>query len=377
MNATTNNVGPCSPKDLVAHEWIAAIGGSERVFEQFLHALPGCRAICLWNDDPDGFPGVEETWLGRSPLRGHKLLSMPFMDDAWNRIDLAGIDRILVSSHAFAHHLAARAASIGIRSFAYIHTPARYIWSPELDNRGNALVGLGRPAFRRWDRHQVSPHVSYAANSNFVAQRISDAWDVEARVLYPPADVQHIKACTCAISSEEEGVVSRLPSQFILGASRFVRYKTLEGAIRAGEIADMPVVLVGSGPDESRLRALAAQARVPVLFTGAVSHALLMMLYRQAALFVYMAIEDFGIMPVEAMASGTRTLVNTIGGAGESVLSVRGGIAAAWQNSGFEDSSAVEAALTLDINGAMSRLSHFSVETFRERLDVWLGSAVA
>ena len=152
-------------KTLLAHEWIAEVGGSENVFEQIRLSVPDSRAVCLWNDDPTRFAGVEETWLARSPLRGRKAAAMPFYTSAWNRVDLAGIDRVVVSSHAFSHHLASRAAKLGIAAFAYVHSPARYVWVPDLDDRGNSLVGrLGRSYFRRWDRQRVSDGVHYAAS---------------------------------------------------------------------------------------------------------------------------------------------------------------------------------------------------------------------
>src|SRR6478752_5204801 len=106
-------------RTLVAHEWLAEVGGSENVFEQIRVAVPHCRAVCLWNDNPIRFSGLEETWLARSPLRGHKAAAMPFMDSAWKRVDLTDVERVIVSSHAFSHHLASRAADSGIPAFAY------------------------------------------------------------------------------------------------------------------------------------------------------------------------------------------------------------------------------------------------------------------
>jgi len=159
----------------------------------------------------------------------------------------------------------------------------------------------------------------------------------------------------------------------VLGASRFVRYKNVDAAITAGEILRLPVVLVGTGPDEPRLRTLADQARTPVVFAGRVSDDLLLELYRRAALFVYMAVEDFGIMPVEAMGSGTPVLVNEIGGASESVLAVSGGLTSGWRRSRFVDPGAVERALSIDMKAAKSGVAKFSTSSFRSNLLSWLG----
>jgi glycosyltransferase involved in cell wall biosynthesis len=361
-------------RTLVAHEWIAEVGGSENVFEQILLTVPHCRAVCLWNGSPTRFTGVEETWLARSPVRGHKAAAMPFMGSAWNRVDLTDVERVVVSSHAFSHHLASRAADWGIPAFAYVHTPARYVWAPDLDDRGNSVVGrLGRRYFRRWDRRHASHDVNYSANSRFVAERVADAWAVNASVIYPPVDIERIQRFEGGLSDVDNATVCALPPDFVLGASRFVSYKNLDAAITAGELLDLPVVLVGTGPDEPRLRALADQARTPVIFAGRVSDDLLLELYRRAALFVYMAIEDFGIMPVEAMAAGTPVLVNEIGGASESVLAVSGGLTTGWQGSRFADPAVVEKAVSIDMNGAKSAVAKFSIESFRRSLVSWLG----
>lgn len=361
-------------RTLVAHEWIAEVGGSENAFEQIRLAVPHSRAVCLWNDDPVRFTGVEETWLAHSPLRGHKVPAMPFMGTAWKRVDFADIDKVVVSSHAFSHHLAGRAADRGIRAFAYVHSPARYVWVPELDPRGNSLIGrLGRPYFRHWDRRHVSNDVDYAANSQFVAKRIADAWDVNASVLFEPVDIERIHSFDGELSDADSATLRALPRHFVLGASRLVRYKNVDAAIRAGEIVDLPVVVVGTGPDEPRLRALAEQARTPVHFAGRVSDNLLIAIYRRAALFVFMAIEDFGIMPVEAMACGTPVLVNEIGGARESVLAVSGGLASEWQSSRFIDPGIVEQALAIDMASAKSAVAKFSNASFRRNLRTWVG----
>jgi glycosyltransferase involved in cell wall biosynthesis len=361
-------------KTLVAHEWIAEVGGSENVFEQICAVVPHSRAVCLWNGNPVRFTGVEETWLARSPLRGHKAAAMPFMGSAWSRVDLTDIERVVVSSHAFSHHLAGRAVDRGIPAFAYIHSPARYVWVPELDDRGKSLVGrLGRSFFRHWDRRHASKDVSYVANSEFVAERVAEAWGVDASVVYPPVDIERIQSFGGELSDVDNATVRALPHQFVLGASRFVSYKNVDAAISAGQILGLPVVLAGTGPDEPRLRAFAQQARTPVTFTGRVSDNLLLELYRRAALFVYMAVEDFGIMPVEAMAAGTPVLVNEDGGARESVLAVAGGLTSGWRKSRFVDPAVVEKALTIDMKDPKSAVAKFSTGSFRRNILSWVG----
>ncbi|MFG1930071.1 glycosyltransferase [Mycobacterium sp. NPDC048908] len=356
----------------MAHEWIAEVGGSENVFEQIRSAVPHSRAVCLWNDNPARFTGLEESWLARSPLRGRKVAAMPYMGSAWKQINLGDVDKVVVSSHAFSHHLASRAAEFGIPAFVYVHSPARYVWAPEVDDRASRLVArLGRSYFRRWDRRHASRKVAYAANSRFVAKRVADSWDVDAEVIYPPVDIERIQNFRGELSAADEATAGALPSQFVFGASRLVQYKNLDAAISAGEILDLPVVLAGVGPDEARLRARAKQSRTPVLFVGRVSDNLLLELYRRAALFVHMAVEDFGIMPVEAMASGTPVLVNGVGGSRESVLAVGGGLMSGWRDSRFDDPTVVAKAAAIDTEPCKAAVSKFAIAPFRKNLVSW------
>lgn len=359
-------------KTLLAHEWLAPIGGSENVFEELSTLLPDARSVCLWNDAPIRFGSdIEETWLARTPLRRSKALAYPLLPYAWNRVDLAEVDRVVVSTHASSHYLASRAAKSGIRSFAYVHTPPRYVWAPEFDERGQSLMARGgRGIFKRRDRSLTSGLISFAANSAFVRRRVQAAWDVDARVIYPPVDVERIQS-VCDWRTEITDVdelrrLGALPSQFVLGASRLVEYKRLDAAMDIGEALDLPVVIAGSGPFEGELREMASDRRVPVVFLGRVSTPGLYALYQAATLFAFMAIEDFGIMPVEAMAVGTPAVVSSIGGARESVEAVGGGVV-------LEPGESVAATdLQIDAEQIRRKAREFSRASFRQSVNSWL-----
>ncbi|WP_181032364.1 glycosyltransferase [Arthrobacter sp. ZGTC212] len=176
-----------------------------------------------------------------------------------------------------------------------------------------------------------------AANSKFIANRIRNTWEREAQVIYPPVDVEAIQSVddwSQNLTQEEFEILHQLPSDFILGASRLVPYKKMDDVINVGDAIKLPVVIVGEGPERSRLQALADKAKVPVYFLGRVSNPLLYTLYERTQLFVFPPVEDFGIVPVEAMAAGAPVLANRVGGASESVLeSVTGSLTS------FEDMS--------------------------------------
>jgi glycosyltransferase involved in cell wall biosynthesis len=367
---------------LIVHEWIAAHGGSENVVDAMVSAFPDADLRCLWSDAPGRYPAttVRESWLASTPLRRSKAASVPFMPETWRRTSVAGYDWVLVSSHLFAHHIGGRMPAAGPRKFVYVHTPARYIWTPEDDARGrHPIARLLAPRLRSIDRRRAAEGSIFAANSEFVRERIRQTWDQDATVIYPPVRVSMLQSRPAweeALDDAERALLARLPSSFILGASRFVPYKRLDLVIKTGEAADLPVVLAGAGSQGSDLAALARQSSVPVEFIDSPSDRLLFAIFQRASLFVFPPVEDFGIMPVESMALGTPVLVNARGGARESVERLGGGAVV----EDFSPSSlreAVAGALAVDIKAAQARARlEFGEEAFRTRLTEWMfGSA--
>lgn len=366
---------------VIVHEWIAETGGAEKVLDEFCLSYPDAAVVTLWNDDRDRDLGrIHESWLSRTPLRRHKALALPLMPATWRHLRVAGepYEWALVSSHLFAHHIRFDGPSRGIPKYVYVHTPARYIWEPTLDPRGNTpvarLAGLG---LRPLDRKRAAEATSMVANSQFTRERVQRAWDRDAEVIYPPVDSLGIIAGTPWIENvdhREAAVLSRLRNPFVLGASRLVGYKRLELVIRAGEAAELPVVIVGAGPDRARLDAVADSATVPVSFVGRVSTPMLRALFEAALVFVFPAIEDFGIMPVEAMAAGTPVIVPAIGGAAESVALLGGGVAVEDFSKSALRTAIVHVAGT-DRAVLRQRSTALSRERFRTEIESWVRSS--
>lgn len=305
---------------IIVHEWLAPAGGSENVFGAIAEAFPDAERWCLWKES-DRFDPVHETWLARTPLKGRKAIALPVMPAVWRTLPKRNADWVLTSTHLFAHHARFGGPAADAPKLVYAHTPARYIWVPELDARGdNVPARLVSRALKPLDRKRAQESVAIAANSQFIAKRISDAWEREAEVIYPNVDVARILA-EPNLSALDELTLRQLPDQFILGFSRFVRYKRLDAAIDAGRVSGLPVVLAGGGDDEGRLRAYADSVHPgQVTFVLNPSDSLLSAVLRRATALVFAPIEDFGIIPVEAMAAGTPVIVNSTGGAVESVI---------------------------------------------------------
>lgn len=342
-------------------------------------AFPNVDIQCLWNNAPERFPlrRVKETWLSKTPLRRNKAVALPFMPHTWRTLSSSmSLDWMLVSSHLFAHHARFPRNRKTIRKFVYVHTPARYIWVPALDSRGfHPMARIIAPILRFIDRKAAQDLTTqFAANSHFVKQRIQTAWGREARVIYPPVDVTQIQSVEdwrVCLTDDERNRLERLPDRFILGASRFIRYKRLDLVIKAGALAGIPVVIAGSGPDESDLRELASGSNVRVEFIIQPSTEMLYALYQSATAFVFPAVEDFGIMPVEAMAAGAPVIANSIGGAAESV---RHGVTGLLIDPMHEDkiAEAIVGIQAIDRDEVRSHARAFSRERFLEEIQDWV-----
>ena len=312
---------------LLVSEWIEPTGGAERVLDRLAGLFPDADMLCLWNDAPARYPGreVRETWLARTPLRRHKALALPMMPVTW-RVPRRGYDWALVSSHAFAHHVNAARPRCPSSSTC---TPLPGTCGRPSSMRAatTSPPGWPVPPLRAIDRRASKEADGIAANSRFVADRVERAWDREATVIHPPVDVAwiHGGGWHQLLTDAERRVLDALPSDFVLGVSRFIPYKRLDVVMQTGELLGLPVVIAGHGPLEGQLREMAADASVPVHFHVQPSDALIYALMERARIFVFPPIEDFGMVAVEAMATGTPVMANRIGGSGESVQDGIGG----------------------------------------------------
>lgn len=362
---------------VIVHEWLAPTGGSENVFEALGNMFPDAQRFCLWNDSGGRFEGVGESWLARTPLKGHKAAALPLMPLAWRHLPAMDADWVLCSSHLFAHQAQFRGRARFAPKLVYTHTPARYVWVPELDGRGDSAIARAvSSALKPVDRRRAQEPISIAANSHFVAQRIEASWGRESTVIYPPVDTLFFSAETLPeVSGDEAEMLERLPDEYLLGVSRLVPYKRLDLVIAAGAAGKLPVVIAGAGPDRARLQSLAAGAGVDVRFVGKPSQAALKHLYRHALAVVFAPIEDFGIIPVEAMAAGAPVIANAVGGAAESVVDGETGILLEEWSAG-NLAAAVERAAGMSKEASRRRAQDFAPDRFASEIQAWLTTSL-
>lgn len=360
----------------LVHEWLAPRGGSENVFEALTRIFPDAARYCLWNDSNGRFSVDGETWLAKTPLRRRKAAAVPLMPLAWRTLPPVDAEWVLASSHLFAHHARFAGSAREAPKLVYAHTPARYIWNPELDARGGSLPArAAASALKGLDRRRAQEPVAIAANSVFVQKRIENAWHRESTVIHPPVDVGGFLRAA-APDQRDLDTLARLPEHFLLGFSRFIPYKRLELVIDAGIAAGVPVVLAGAGPDEARLRAFADErAGSAVFFIPSPGAELYRALLQRSIALVFPAIEDFGIVPVEAMAAGRPVIANAVGGAAETIVHGRtGALVEGWSRD--EMRRAVEMAATLSPDACRAQAMTFSEEVFADRIRQWVADSL-
>jgi len=365
---------------VIVHEWIERTGGSEKVVDAIAKLFPATDIACLWDNAPGRFAGhsVSESFIARTPLRGRKALSTPVAPASWRGRANNAYNWAIVSSHQFAHHVSFRDQRDDFEKYVYVHTPARYLWNPELDPRGQALPvrALG-PTLRRLDRRRAVEAHSIAVNSKVVQQRVAKSWERSSVVVYPPVDVTVIASqlnWSALLEPSDLAILDSLPSEFLLGASRLVSYKRLDQVIALGAAVGLPVVLAGAGPELGRLRAQAEAACVKTVFLGRVSDALLYSLYQRAVAYVFPAVEDFGIMPVEAMAAGSAVLASDVGGTAESIVDGVSGVLCNFR-SPADCLAAVDRLSGLASADSRRRARLFSVERFNTAFLGWVAPA--
>ena len=348
----------------VVHEWVAGRYGSERVFERLARLFPAADLFALSAAPCHGLDLggrlLRTTLLDRPGLRERLAVTLPVMPALWRTVRADHYDLVLSSHHAFASHN--RLAEGGMH-LAYVHSPARYVWTPELDGRGGGpLFTPVRAVLQAVDRAGVRRVDAFAANSREIAGRIADCWGRPATVIHPPVDVEVFTPASRPQPLQER--------RHVLGVSRFIPYKRLDLVIETGERVGMPVVLAGRGPLAGRLRARAAQASVPVTIVESPTDHELIDLYRSAAAVVFPAFEDFGIVPLEAQACATPVVALAVGGSLDTVEhGVSGVLVPAQDPELFAE--AVHAARQLDPDACRTNAERFAPAVFDGTVLEW------
>lgn len=351
----------------IAQEWIAARAGSEKVFEAMSEALPQADLYALTYDPTvrleTGGRQVHTSFLDAHPLlRDHREISLPLMPLAWRRIAAKkSYDIVVTSSHACAKGFRPGRSSLHL---SYVHSPMRYAWTPQLDGRGQSpFFAPARAELRRWDKRSTRWVDDFAANSSAVAARVQDFYERDARVIPPPVDT--------AFFSEpplHESVRSGL-----LAVGRLIPYKGFDLAIKVAAATGEALTIVGRGPEEAKLRAMAAEAGAPVHFETSANDTRLRQYFRSARLLIFPTVEDFGIVPVEAQAAGLPVIGPRRGGLLDTVIHGETGVLVDPMSiAAFADACVQFRSSSSTVEACVTNASQFSEAQFRRRFLRWV-----
>jgi glycosyltransferase involved in cell wall biosynthesis len=302
------------PRIVLVHDWLTGMRGGEKCLEVLCQRWPRARLFTLLHQPGSVCADIERRPLSTSFLqllpavgRYYRYL-LPLMPAAVAGWRLPPCDLVVSLSHCVAK--AARPPR-GVPHVCYCFTPMRYVWHLR-DTYFNGRFRLQAPlldalleALRRWDRATAARVTHFVAISRTVQQRIAECYNRPSTVIYPPVDTDFY--CPAAVRRED----------YYLAVSAFAPYKRLDLAITACNRLGRRLVVIGSGQDERRLRALAGPT---VHFLGWQREAEMRDHFRRCRALLFPGEEDFGIVPVEAQACGTPVLAYGRGGVTETVV---------------------------------------------------------
>lgn len=298
------------PRVALAHDWFVNRGGAERVALALAGIYPDAPMFTALAFPDASFPEVASLDLRVSalqdrvgtPERFRRYLSS--YPKAFAAMDATGFDAVVASTTAFAHHIRTDGCLI-----AYCHQPPRFLWEPGVA-RGLApaplrpFVSLVIRRLRSLDLAAAARVHRYIANSKTTAKRIAERYGQRATVVHPPVDTSRF------------AIAPRTAENWLL-VSRLLPHRDVELAVRAFNELRIPLIIVGDGPDRARLEALAAPS---ISFVGSVDDAELIRLYGEARGVIVPGIEDLGLVPIEANASGRPVVARASGGALETMI---------------------------------------------------------
>lgn len=304
-------------KVALVHDWLVTFGGAERVLRELLVLFPKATlfTICDFLPKKDRQflenTSVETSFVQHLPFAKRKYRSyLPLMPYAIEQFNLEGYDLVISSHHAVAKGVITGPDQLHV---CLCHSPMRYAWDMQHQylrqsglDRGlrGFLARRGLHRLRDWDVRSSYGVDRYIAISEFIARRIHKVYRRDSRVIYSPVDVD-----SCRFSQEKE--------DFYLTASRFVPYKRMDLIVEAfSHMPNRRLIVVGDGPEYKKIRKRAGKN---VELLGYQSNERLKELMSRARGFLFAAKEDFGIVPIEALASGTPVIAFGEGGALETI----------------------------------------------------------
>jgi len=298
-------------KIALVHDYLVQYGGAERVLECFTEIFPHAHIYTIVYDK-DVMHGVfadkkiHTSFLQNFPLakKRHRIFPL-LMPSAIEQFDFSKYDVVLSDSSSYAKGIITGSETLHI---CYMHTPMRYAWDDcqkyTDDSRFPSFVKKLVPFFmnfvRIWDAVSAERVDKFIANSNFVTKRIEKYYRKKSVVINPPVAIDKFFV--------ENDIKKR--GDYFLMVGRLIAYKRHDIAIEAFNKLGLPLKIIGRGPEMKRLKKMAESN---IEFLGRVDDNELPKYYANCRAFIFPQEEDFGIVAIEAMASG-RPLIAYRGG---------------------------------------------------------------
>ncbi len=348
----------------LVHDWLTGMRGGEKCLEVMCELFPDAPIFTLLHVKGAMSPLIESktihtSFIQRFPFVEQKYrMYLPLFPFAIESFDFSGYDLILSTSHCVAKGAKPRGGALHL---CYCFTPMRYVYEmyDEYFGRGQAGIAtrmamkIAAPLLRGWDKKTAGRVHQFIAISEHVRRRIRRHYGRDAEVIFPPVDTAKFQA-----SGRNEG--------YYLIVSALVPYKKVDLAVKVFNKTGARLIIVGKGPDEDKLRRM---AKPNVEFAGWKNDDELASLYAGCTALVFPGEEDFGIVPLEAMASGKAVIAYGKGGALETVQEGVSGVFFYEQTVEALESAVVRAAqVQFDPEIIRNRALQFSRDIFKDAI---------
>lgn len=302
------------------HDWLLTWRGGEKCLESLIKHYPKSEVFTIFASKElvdKKLPNIKvySSFLSRLPwVKKYYRFLLPFYPLAiWqlsrklNKIHATEkFDVALSISHCAVKNIK---MPFDLKHICYCLTPVRYIWDQYdayfRDCWYEPVVRSVRALFQKWDVSGSSRVTKFIAISDFISSRIKNYYNRESEVIYPPVSIERF------LKLDSKG------SDYYLMINALVPYKKTQIAVEAFKNLDEKLIIIGDGPEKDRLVKIAPK-NVEIL--GWVDDSQLEDILSKAKALLYLAVEDFGIAPVEAQAAGKPVLCLKEGGCAETAI---------------------------------------------------------